>query len=123
MRRAPLLATLLLSILVSGCTTARSPFSGGDGERDVEIEVLNLNFSDATLHALRGGQRIRLGVVIGKQQETFKVRWPTSLPIQIEIRLLGGERCTTQEMVVDPGDRLYLQIPIDLRSGALCVRR
>lgn len=121
-RPARLLGPLLFA-LVSGCATAGSPFTGADDEREIEIEVLNLNFSDATLHALRMGQRIRLGVVTGKQSDTFTVRWPSSLPLQIEIRLLGGERCTTREMPVDPGDQLYLEIPSDLSRGALCVRR
>lgn len=123
MRRATLVAALVLPVTLSACATAGSPFTGQEAEREVEIEVLNLNFSDATLHALRGGQRVRLGVVTGKRQDTFTVAWPTSLPIQIEIRLLGGERCVTREMFVDPGDRLYLEIPIDLSMGALCVRR
>ncbi|HSG48306.1 MAG TPA: hypothetical protein VLA43_10870 [Longimicrobiales bacterium] len=123
MTRPVRVLSLLLMALVTACATAGSPFTGAEGEREIEIEVLNLNFSDATLHALRMGQRIRLGVVTGKQRETFTVRWPSSLPLQIEIRLLGGERCLTREMPVDPGDQLYLEIPIDLSRGGLCVRR
>lgn len=114
---------LVLAALTAGCASAGNPFPGEGEAREVEIEVLNLNFSDATLHALRMGQRIRLGIVTGKRSGTFTVEWPTSLPLQVEIRLLGGERCVTREMPVDPGDRLYLEIPQNLTTGGFCVRR
>lgn len=113
----------MLPVAAAGCASAGTPFPGEGEAREIEIEVLNLNFADATLHALRVGQRIRLGIVTGKRSERFTVEWPTSLPLQMEIRLLGGERCITRELPVDPGDRLYLEIPQNLSMGGLCVRR
>jgi hypothetical protein len=112
---------LLASLAASGCAagTQGSPFQGGaDGERSIRIEVRNLNFSDATLHALRGSERVRLGIVTGKTDRSFDVPWTLSLPLQIQIDLLAGERCTTRPMQVDPGDVIQLQIESVLgRSG------
>lgn len=113
-------AALVVPILLGACASAGDPFSGREAAREIEIEVLNLNFSDATLHAVRIGQRIRLGTVTGKQSSTFTLDWPASLPLRIEIRLLGGQRCTTGELTVDPGDRLYLEIPVEIRGSPLC---
>lgn len=117
------LALIVFPVLVGGCASGRTAYPGEGPSREIEIEVLNLNFNDATLHALRLGQRVRLGIVTGKQTEIFRLEWPISLPIQIEIKLLAGDRCVTRELTADPGDRLYLEIPLDLNSGALCVRR
>ena len=123
MGRATLRILPLAAVLVAGCATAGNPFPREGEAREIEIEVLNLNFSDATLYALRVGQRIRLGIVTGKESTTFTIEWPVSFDMQIEIRLLGGDRCITREMPVDPGDRLYLEIPQNLATAAVCVRR
>ncbi|MEJ2538671.1 MAG: hypothetical protein P8188_01600, partial [Gemmatimonadota bacterium] len=100
---------------------ARAPFSdGGEARQSIEIEVRNMNFNQATLWAVRFGERIRLGIVEGKQDETFRIEWRTSAPMQIEIRLLGGDRCVTRSMTVDPGDALYLEVASDLATDPEC---
>lgn len=118
----PVLAATLL--LTAGCAvgSAGDPFAGEAGEGSIQIEVLNLNFADATLYALRMGQRIRMGTVTGKQSETFTVRWPNSVPLRVEIRLLGGERCVTREMVADPGDEIYMEVAQQLSRDPDCSR-
>lgn len=92
------------------------------GERTIRIEVLNLNFMDATLHALRGGERHRLGVVIGKGEATYTMEWPQSLPLQIEIDLLASGSCITRPLQVDPGDIIELQIQSRLSMDPDCIR-
>ncbi len=71
----------------------------------------NLNFGDATVHALRGGERIRLGQVTGKSEKSFTIRWNFSVPLEFQVDLVGGEACGIQPMTVDPGDRIWVRIP------------
>ena len=120
----PRTALLVLALTGAACAapTQGSPFGvGPEGERTISIEVRNLNFSDATLHALRGAERVRLGTVTGKTDRTFRIEWTISVPLQIEIDLLAGERCTTRALNVDPGDAITLQIESDLRRSGDCV--
>jgi hypothetical protein len=124
MRLRSTTALLFAALAAAGCASngAGGPFGGGpDGERTVRIEVRNLNFADATLHALRGSERVRLGIVTGKTDRTFDVEWTVALPLQVEINLLAGGRCTTREMNVDPGDIVELQIQSVLRTTDDCV--
>ncbi|UCC25900.1 MAG: hypothetical protein JSU98_02145 [Gemmatimonadales bacterium] len=124
MTRPLTLIAACASLGLAGCASSGSgdPFAG-EATESIEVEVVNLNFNDATLYALRMGQRIRMGVVTGARTETFTVRWATSFPLRIEIRLLGGERCVTDEIPVDPGDRIYLEIPQNLSRSGACIRR
>ncbi|MBT8335709.1 MAG: hypothetical protein KJO11_03830 [Gemmatimonadetes bacterium] len=124
MNRPTRTALLLLALTGAACAapTQGSPFGAGpQGERTIRIEVRNLNFSDATLHALRGSERVRLGIVTGKVDRSFDIDWTISLPLQIEIDLLAGERCTTRPINVDPGDVIVLQIESDLRRSGDCL--
>ncbi|MDT8340082.1 MAG: hypothetical protein RQ751_01100 [Longimicrobiales bacterium] len=125
MRRASIHALLILSLtgMAGGCATSRNPFQDEEGTREIKVEVLNLNFSDATVYALRQGQRIRLGRVAGKGREFFTLRWPTSLSLQLEFRLLAAEQCVTENLNTDPGDHIYLEIPVDVRGSSLCRQR
>lgn len=103
---------------------APSPFdaaSGGDGS--IQVEVHNFNWADASLYALRGAERIRMGVVTGKTDQTFEIAWPMTRPLRIEIDLLAGGRCVTRPLTVDPGDRISLHIRVDLYSDPDCESR
>lgn len=113
---------LALALLLPGCASSGSPFSeGGERSRSIRIEVMNLNFNQATLYALRFEERIRLGVVGGKQEETFAIPWTTSAPMRVEMRLLGGGRCFTHEITVDPGDEMYVEVPLTVTNNPDCV--
>jgi hypothetical protein len=120
------LAILIVAMSASGCFRggAPNPFeSGPDGDRSIRIEVRNFNFADATLYALRGAERIRLGVVTGKTDQNFEVPWTVTRPLQIEINLLAGDRCVTRRLTVDPGEVISLQIQVDLFSDPDCASR
>ncbi len=93
-----------------------SPFSSDLRERnEVRIHVLNHNFSDATVWTLvRDGRRSRLGIVTGKDEAAFTVPWRFSEPLRIQFDLVAGPRCTTENIMVDPGDELEMQIAVDL---------
>ena len=110
-------------LLLTSCLTAptqRSPFSGGGAREEIRIEVLNLNFNDATLWAIGDGRRRRLGVVIGKQDATFTIPWRITQTLAIEIDLLAGVRCTTRELTTSPGDIIEVQIDLELRRSEFC---
>ena len=97
------------------------PFSGGFGEpRPVRIEVVNNNFNDATIWAVYPADRIRLGTVTGKSQSTFSLRTRLAQPVYMEIDLVGGERCVTDQLPVDEGDVLYLEIRVEVRAMREC---
>lgn len=107
---------LLLAVLaLAGCASTNSPskndpFSEAERPSSVRIIIQNRNFSDARTYALRRGNRIRLGTVVGTQDAEFTLPWTLSDIMSIEISLLAGPTCTTPELVVDPGDILELRI-------------
>jgi hypothetical protein len=110
-----------LSVVASACVAGSvlNPFDQDRGSREealVAVRVENRNFGDATVHALRGTERIRLGEVTGKTEKDFTVRWGYSLQMQIDIDLVGGGSCGIDPMYVDPGDRIVVTIPIELSA-------
>jgi hypothetical protein len=113
------MATILSASLLAGCGPTRStanPFdgsvAGGTATEDpIRVEVQNLNFNDVTIWALRGGQRIRLGRVTGKTDETFRINWNASFPISFEIDVTGGRSCRTVQVPVERDARVWLAIP------------
>jgi len=110
--------TVLLLLAPWGCArggTANNPFEGrASREGSIDVRIENQNFGDATIHALRGGERIRLGQVTGKSQKDFKVRWNFSVPIEFEVDIVGGRGCGVRAMTVDPGDKIWLRIPTEI---------
>ena len=92
-------------------------------ERRITLLVRNFNFSDARLFTIRrGGARRPLGRVGGKGEEQFRLEWPMSEPLRIEIDLLAGPTCITRDLMVDPGDSLELQISAVFTQTAACRR-
>ena len=119
-----LLAMALFALAPAGCikSAARvnNPFApAGSREREgsIQVRVENLNFGDATIHALRGGERIRLGEVTGKSEKSFTVRWSFSVPLEFQVDLVGGGACGIQPMTVDPGDKIWLRIPTEVGTS------
>lgn len=124
MRRVGLAALAALTLSTAGCASAgnqsASPFSEDGRPDSVRIEVLNLNFNDARLYALRDAERLSLGTVGGKQDATFTIPWDFSQDLRIEINLLAGPTCTTEPLNVQPGDILELQIQSVFNRSSFC---
>ena len=115
------LALLPAVLLATACASTGTPDPFDDaGPGSIRIEVVNLNFNDATLHALRGGERHRLGIVNGKGSASYTMEWRVSQPLRIEIDLLASDQCTTRAMQVDPGDIIELQIELDMSRDPDC---
>lgn len=96
------------------------PFTESGPPTTITLLVDNLNFTDARLYVLRRGTRTTLGVIGGKSQAEYEIDWDISDPIQIEINLLAGPTCTTEELRADPGDILELQIEQDFMHTRGC---
>jgi len=116
---------LALLLAAGGCAVGSAgnpgPFERAEaGDQRVSVHVRNLNFSEATLWAVSRGGRQRLGVVGGKGDAVYTIPWRSSQPMQIEIDLLAGPRCTTEPLEVDPGDSLDVQIEVSLDSQPNC---
>ena len=116
------LSALLLLVNLGCAARSRSPFEGraDRGEEQIQVRIENQNFNDATVHVLRGGERIRLGVATGKTDKDFRVRWNFTLPIEFQISLVGGGSCRVRSMTVDPGDRVWVRVPLEI-YGSECI--
>lgn len=117
------LLTGALPLLFAGCFSSlggsRDPFHERPGGEDGQIlvRVENQNFGDAVVHASRGGERVRLGSVIGKSEEIFTMDWRFSLSLEFEVNIVGGGRCLVPPLSVDPGDRIWVKIPTHLGAS------
>lgn len=116
-----LLPTLLV---VGACGTVSSstpdPFAGPETRNEVRVYVQNANFYDARVYALVEGVRRQLGYVGGKTDGVFTFPLSFSQPLRLEINLLAGPTCVTEELPVDPGDTLQLQIMPDPIGQDFC---
>ncbi len=83
------------------------------------IEAQNRNFADATIYAMDGGLRVRLGRVSGKSSENFRLEWHR-LQIQMYIDFTGGGRTVSEIQGVSPGrnENLRLVINVDMTRPA-----
>ena len=118
---ARFVAVVVVTVATAACGTATSranPFdgsapqaSGSSAEDPIRIELQNLNFGDITVWALRRGQRVRLGRVTGKSDETFDIQWNVAIPISFEIDVTGGRGCRTSLVPVEPNARVWVAVP------------
>ena len=114
---------MAVTMLAAGCAAR-----GGDGnplpapglEDQVEIRIINNNFSDARMYAVRPGAREYIGMLTGKTEANYTLDWDISQTLAIEISLLAGGTCTTEELVVDPGEALFLSIDSALGTMRDC---
>ena len=117
-------ALLALGVLVatSACGSMRgsprNPFDGSleqQQENRLRIQVQNMNFNDVTVYAVSLGQRVRLGNVTGKSDQSFRLEWNFANPISFEIDVVGGSGCDTTPVPVEPGARVWVQVPNEVR--------
>ncbi len=119
-----LLQLAVLLALTSCATSAGSREAARLGNGEIRIDILNNNFSDATIWVFVGNtQRDRLGTVTGKTEETYVLPWDLSQPLSLEIKLLAGPRCLTRSIDADPGDILQLEIQAVFSETRWCVNR
>lgn len=117
------------AVAVSACGSLagspRNPFDGSlqqEQEDRLRIQVQNMNFNDVTIYAVSLGQRVRLGNVTGKTDQSFRLEWNYANPISFEIDVVGGSGCNTTPLPVEPGAMVWVQVPNEVgvsgcRSG------
>lgn len=120
------LASAFVAASLAACASSPTPgsemepFTQDGPANSITIIVQNRNFADARLYVLRRGARESLGVVTGKTDEEFSLDWSFSDPIQIEIDMVAGPSCTTEELQADPGDVFELQIDVVFSQSSAC---
>jgi hypothetical protein len=105
-----------------GKSLSGNPFAGAQGgEAEIRILVRNVNYNDANVWAVvRDARRERLGTVTGKSENTFTMRWSFTDALRLEFDLIGGVRCVTEALPVDPGEIIELQISVDPSQDPMC---
>lgn len=109
--RSGVFGTLLLALSGTACgtTQAANPFEPAPHDEDVFLTVENNDFRDATIYAYWNGVRDRVGMVVGKTSETFRMEW-RSEEIQLGIDFVGGGGYRTETLDVWSGDHLNFVI-------------
>jgi len=119
-------ATLVLALAAcassGGKRASGNPFASGEGPAaEIRILVRNFNYNDANVWAVvRGARQQRLGTVTGKSDATFTMPWTFTDALRIEFDLIGGVRCITDPLAVDPGEIIELQISVDPSQDPNC---
>jgi hypothetical protein len=115
------LRTALLSVVLVGATLPatgcwrRSAATSQESERPTTLRVRNQGFLDVNVYAVRGGQRVRLGMVTGNTTQVLRI--PPFLlngitPLRFQADPIGNQRTpTSEEIVVSPGDEVQIFIP------------
>ena len=111
--RTPPPALLLLALATVACH--RRAVEPVNPTAEVAVNVDNQNFSDMNIFIIRGGQRLRLGMVPGLSSRTLMVR-PEMIgygtELRFEVHPIGGRsNPITETMTVHPGDVIQLTIP------------
>lgn len=110
---------VVLACVGCGASRTRSPFVSQSDQR-INIEVVNYNFNQITLHAVWPGRRVRLGIVNASGTTNFMLPWDGSDLLSLEIHVLAGEDCVTPQIWADPGDIIVLEIQSRIRYGLDC---
>ena len=110
--RARLLVVPFAALVAACASSGPVPIfsrEAGQGE-NVTIVADNQNFLDATIYAIWGGSRDRIGMVTGKSSQTFEVPLRGS-DLQLQIDLIGSGSMTTDRIGVFQGDHVEVVIP------------
>ncbi|MBW3534699.1 MAG: hypothetical protein KY453_05700 [Gemmatimonadetes bacterium] len=98
-------------------------------DRSVQVEVTNNNWMDMTVHAVRGGTRVRLGTVTTGSSQRFDL--PRSLnaragDLHLVADPIGSQRMhQSRPIMVEPGGlvRWSLENHLALSSFSVAMRR
>jgi hypothetical protein len=112
--RAPA-APVLVLLAVAGLACHRPAAGPVNPRAEVAVTVENQNFLDMDVFLIRGGQRVRLGMVPGLSSRILMVR-PELIgygtEVQFELHPIGGRGNPLSETIsVRPGDVIHLTIP------------
>ena len=106
-----LLALVLALGSLSCRAVGRTPAVRAVHEGAIAIEVTNEGADDATIYVLYDGGKLKLGVVPGKQRETFELAWLRALEIRFEIVIGDDTTIRTSPRMLAPGDVISVTVP------------
>jgi hypothetical protein len=107
--------TRLLALVVVLACGGRARDGNPDPQSAAMLQVRNQGFTDMVIYAVRGDQRIRLGLATGNSTRSFTI--PNYLlrgasPLRFLADPIGGNRApVTEEFSVQPGDLVTITIP------------
>ena len=99
---------VVLVLATAACATrSASPAQIGVGREDdtVLVTVRNHQFQDGVIYANWNGLRRRVGMVVGKTTETFRVTWRTN-QIRLEVDFIGGGELFSEPIPVWAGEHI-----------------
>lgn len=104
--------------LLAACSTGRGIREvdfRGDSAPGLTITIRNQRTQEARLWLWIDGRRESLGTVQSTDTETFRVRLARISDVSLEFDLTLGRRCVTRTTRLEPGARLDVTIPTNLR--------
>ena len=105
------LTVLALPFITSDCGVARMSDQFANSGEFIEIVVDNRYLSDVRIWAVSGAGNEYLGVVMGKNKETFTHRWLRPDDLRLLVRTIGGRSFTTRGIDTAPGESVEVQVP------------
>lgn len=109
-------AILALALTVlAACSSGRQSRPGTSADERTTLQVDNRSFTDMTVYMVNGGQRIRLGLAVGKTVTSLTIP-PRVLGASRELQFLadpvGSNRTAVSDrLYVRAGDTVTLMIP------------
>jgi len=109
------LSSRLVLVVLAGVACHRGAVAPINPQAEVAVTVDNQNFLDMDVFLIRGGQRVRLGMVPGLSSRILMVR-PDLIGYGTELRFelhpIGGRsNPVTETISARPGDVIQLTIP------------
>ena len=112
--RIPTLAVLALTLLAA-CTSTKEQTEYSPRARGAQITVQNDNVLDMTIYALRGTERIRLGMITSGNRKVFTLKDHVVVNAPV-IRFVADPIGSARSIVIDelpvfPGNEIVLWVP------------
>lgn len=110
LRRVSRVAGPTMVLVSAACATPRQEEGGpfrvaGSGGDAVLLTVRNDDYRDATIYADWNGPKQRVGFVVGKTSETFRMEWK-DFTVRFVVDFVGGGGMQSESIDVWKGDHL-----------------
>jgi hypothetical protein len=118
-RRVSILALACVAVFVGGCVTGSGgrevSFRGSENAPGLTITIRNQRADDIRFWIWIEGRRETLGTVRSNATQTFRKRMDLVSMVRLEFDITLGPTCVTRTVSLEPGARLDVTIPVNLR--------
>lgn len=118
-RRGPTIVFVAAVALLAGAcgssTAGRTPAFDGATDEGLTITIRNQRTGEVRLWVWIDGARRTLGTVQGVDTRTFRTRLDHVAEVRLEFDVTLGSHCITRTVSLEPGNRLDITIPVNLR--------